>query len=294
MPTAAVGPFVSTALHPRRYCPWYNPVRVDSLAEVVREVSSCSKLSRRNPNKVRIRDGPFVRTRFRQRRFTGLGLVKFAVTDSFVRRTMLRSKLKLSPRKRPRQSRARTTVQAILEAATKLLVQQGYEAATTRRIAEVAGVSVGSLYQYFPSRDAVLTSLLERHLDEVMDMLGRRLAEFETAPLPTVIRSLLRGALEIYERNPSLYRLLSDHAPRLGILDHPTAQLVDPWRRFVAKRRDLGVTRIDRTVIVLYRVVVSLLRLRAEHGSVEQTEELTRDMERVALGYLNESGPKET
>jgi AcrR family transcriptional regulator len=73
----------------------------------------------------------------------------------------------LTPRKRPSQRRSEATVDAILEAAVRILAAGGPGAASARRIAEVAGVSVGSLYQYFPNREAVLAELVRRRADAV-------------------------------------------------------------------------------------------------------------------------------
>jgi AcrR family transcriptional regulator len=66
------------------------------------------------------------------------------------------------PRKIPRQARSLATVEVILDAAALLLVDEGYEQATTNRIAERAGVSIGSLYQYFPNREAVVAAVAHR------------------------------------------------------------------------------------------------------------------------------------
>ena len=78
----------------------------------------------------------------------------------------------LRPRKRPSQARSRDTVAVILRAAARVFATQGYAAGTTNRIAEAAGVSVGSLYEYFPNKDALLVALMEAHIAE-----GRTLLE---------------------------------------------------------------------------------------------------------------------
>jgi len=65
----------------------------------------------------------------------------------------------------PQQDRSKVTVDAILTATARILTQEGYDRATTNRIAELAGVSIGSLYQYFPSKEALVTSLAEQHVN---------------------------------------------------------------------------------------------------------------------------------
>jgi AcrR family transcriptional regulator len=76
----------------------------------------------------------------------------------------LPQRVKTSPRKLPQQGRSRETVDALLEATAQLLVRDGYDKASTNKIALKAGVSIGSLYQYFPSKEALVSELLERQL----------------------------------------------------------------------------------------------------------------------------------
>lgn len=74
---------------------------------------------------------------------------------------------RLKPRKQPIQTRSLVTVHAIFEATIQVLVQQGYSRLTTTRVAERAGVSIGTLYQYFPNKQALLAAVLEHHLEQV-------------------------------------------------------------------------------------------------------------------------------
>jgi len=80
-----------------------------------------------------------------------------------------RSQAVLEPRKSPVQARSTASVDAILEATIQVLLQVGKERLTTTRVAKRAGVSVGTLYQYFPNKSALLQAALRRHLDEVTD-----------------------------------------------------------------------------------------------------------------------------
>ena len=76
-------------------------------------------------------------------------------------------KLQINPRKLASQERSRATVDALLEATTRVLLKEGYDRASTNRIAEVAGVSIGSLYQYFPSKEALVAAVIDRHQQEI-------------------------------------------------------------------------------------------------------------------------------
>ena len=120
------------------------------------------------------------------------------------------------PRRRPRQARSRETVAAILQAAAEVFGALGYERATTNRIAERAGVSIGSLYQYFPDKAALLRTLRTLHHEEAhatLDVAMTRLADPEV-PLGRALRELMRGIVRMHDENPGLHRLLGESFPK--------------------------------------------------------------------------------
>ena len=82
-------------------------------------------------------------------------------------------------RKQPQQARSRATVTAILDAMTRILDREGAGAATTTRVAEVAGISIGTLYQYFSHRDAILDALQDREFERAMELMQRVLGAGE-------------------------------------------------------------------------------------------------------------------
>src|SRR5215469_7357962 len=86
-------------------------------------------------------------------------------------------------RRRPTQKRAQETVDAILEAVIRLLKRSGASAITTNSIAEAAGVSIGSVYQYFPDKRAIFIALHERHIEQVDQALQRKISESAGEPL---------------------------------------------------------------------------------------------------------------
>src|SRR5215510_10266902 len=73
-----------------------------------------------------------------------------------------------NPRKEASQERSRATVDALIEATARILVREGFDSASTNRIAEKAGVSVGSLYQYFPGKEALIAAVIDRHHQETL------------------------------------------------------------------------------------------------------------------------------
>jgi len=99
----------------------------------------------------------------------------------------------------------------ILEAASEVFAQMGYARATTNHIAERAGVSVGSLYQYFPNKDCLLASLFEQHHVAVHKITDQSLAELSdpTTPLEDVLRRLISALVALHRATPSLTKALS-------------------------------------------------------------------------------------
>ncbi|MEV4891794.1 TetR/AcrR family transcriptional regulator [Nonomuraea sp. NPDC055795] len=120
-------------------------------------------------------------------------------------------KRRLQPRKQPRQVRAELTRQRILTAAARVFAEYGYAAGTTNRIAERARISIGSLYQYYPNKDAILVELLVRHLDAGAADLTRR---EETGSLEEIVRRYVRNAIENHHDDPQLLRVMMEQAPR--------------------------------------------------------------------------------
>jgi AcrR family transcriptional regulator len=113
----------------------------------------------------------------------------------------------------PVQERARITVEAILDTVVKLLKQNGASAITTNRIAEIAGVSIGSVYQYFPNKRAIFIALHARHIDQVDSVIQRALAEHAESPLEDLIRALVESMVEAHTADPELSELLQSEVP---------------------------------------------------------------------------------
>ncbi len=124
------------------------------------------------------------------------------------------SQVLLEPRKSPVQARSAASVDAILEATIQVLLTVGKERLTTTRVAFRAGVSVGTLYQYFPNKSALLQAALKRHLDEVTEAVervcqeqkGNTLREMATA----VINAFLEAKMRDAKTSVALYSVSSD------------------------------------------------------------------------------------
>lgn len=107
-------------------------------------------------------------------------------------------------------------MEAIVQAAAQVFERHGYAAGTTNRIAERAGVSIGTLYQYFPNKDTILVVLIEEHLEQAQATfapLAEQLLE-QRPPVRTGLRLLLQALFELHHHQPNLHRVLFEEAPR--------------------------------------------------------------------------------
>lgn len=123
-----------------------------------------------------------------------------------------------SPRKHPVQARAKATVDAIVAAAAQILIAHGYEGTTTARVARRAGVSVGSLYQYFPNKEALIAALIERHADELVDTVRDVLQRHACATLAECVRAAIDATITAHRIDPRLHKILHEQVPRVGQL----------------------------------------------------------------------------
>jgi AcrR family transcriptional regulator len=110
------------------------------------------------------------------------------------------------PRKRPRQARSRVLFDALVEATQRVLGKEGVEAVTTARVAEVAGVSIGSLYQYFPSREALIAAVIDHKLEADIRELLPLIESLRHASLDAAIRGLVELTVRFYRDETPLYR----------------------------------------------------------------------------------------
>jgi AcrR family transcriptional regulator len=169
-------------------------------------------------------------------------------------------------RRRPKQSRARQTVEAILAAVVRILKREGAKAVNTNRIAEVAGVSIGSLYQYFPDKGAIFAALHQRHVEEVDRMVEKTLVQNATASLDELMRAMIEAMIEAHKQDPELYDALFGEVPQRadGAKDFAT-RLHGAFRLAIAARGPelRSNAELDKTVFVVTHMVESL-----SHGVV--------------------------
>jgi AcrR family transcriptional regulator len=187
-----------------------------------------------------------------------------------------------SPRKSPRQERSRRTVERIVEAAARIFHEQGYAGATTNDIADEAGVSVGSLYQYFPNKDALLVALTTRHIEDTTAGLAGLLGGLDSeVGFDRILRVVVDFLVEQHDLD-DLHLLVMHQAPRTREisleLDRARSQLVEMTSHLLASRIEDAQRRalIARMVVATVDASVHDVILRQPNGSRrESAVELT-------------------
>lgn len=196
-----------------------------------------------------------------------------------------------SPRRRPRQARAQATVEAIIKATAHVLTEEGYDRASTNRIAQAANVSIGSLYQYFPSKEALVAALVDEHLEKMTTALRGRLQEVTRAGLPHNARVIVEGLVAAYRVDPVLHHVLCQEVPKIGELRRVyefEAQLAELSRGFLRSvEQQLRVNDLDRATFILVNTVPNLIRASV-HADPEghSDAQLVDDATDLIMRYL--------
>lgn len=200
----------------------------------------------------------------------------------------------LQPRRRPRQRRSEQTRDRILDAAVDVFTRFGYDRGTTNRIAAWADVSVGSLYQYYPNKDAIIAELVARHLDagiaagDWCDPAGSH------DVIGDVLRTIVSTSVANHAHDPAFLRLLFEQAPRSETLmsrvveQHEAA--VTTMREFLESRPEVTVADTHAAahlvVTTVHVVVHQMLALAQPFGADVVEDEVVRMLTRYLTGPI--------
>ena len=203
-------------------------------------------------------------------------------------RTKAARRARLSPRKSPRQDRSRATVEAILEAATDILIRQGASRLTTNRIAERAGVNIASLYQYFPGKHAIIAELRRRHGAKERAAVRRVLVEGRGSDLEAMVRALVSMGVAAHAVNPELHRVFTEELPplRYSEISAAAAPLIAEFRALVT-RSATGLRDPDLTMWMVATAAGAVIH----RAVVERPDDLTNgsiadELVRLLVRYL--------
>ncbi len=197
----------------------------------------------------------------------------------------------LRPRKQPRQARSRDTVKAILKAAAQVFASRGYARATTNHVAERAGVSIGSLYEYFPGKDALLVALADEHIAEGQAIVEGVWAGIHTCrDMKEVVRRFARAMVELHANDRALHRMLFEESP----LPQKTIKRVIELEEEAAARLEAllrsqpGLTERDPALAaaVIVQCIDSLTHRMVLHKTDVSTDAYVEEMVALVTAYL--------
>ncbi len=198
----------------------------------------------------------------------------------------------ISPRKVPRQARSQATVDAILDATAQVLVERGYAAASTNAVAERAGVSVGSLYQYFPNKDALIAALQDRHVRQMLDVIEQQLDRHAGASLETAVRGMIEAVVEGHRIEAELHRVFDAQSREPRDWPHAHDEVEQrvgrQLRQLLADHRDeLVVSDVKLATFTLMHAVHALVHAAVlDRPSGMSLKALTGEITQMAMRYL--------
>jgi AcrR family transcriptional regulator len=178
-----------------------------------------------------------------------------------------------------------------------VLKREGYSGLTTNKVAEAAGVSVGSLYQYFPGKDALVIALLLSFAEQQQMFVFNAIFALRDAPIEQVVRATVDGMRKAVQRDPELSAILMHHIPRVGelgeVVEYFQRQVAEPIAAFLANRQaDLGVRDTRAAAFLLAHSVQPLLeRLRVSRLDADERERVFEELCAMITAYLRAPQP---
>jgi AcrR family transcriptional regulator len=182
-------------------------------------------------------------------------------------------------------------VEAILSATAQVLVRDGYDRASTNKVAEVAGVSIGSLYQYYPSKEALVAALIERHVQRLAALLETKMMELEGAPVDKAVRAMLGALVDAKTLEPRLQKVLMEQVPRVGRLCK-VAQMDDHFEQMLrgylqARHAQIRPRNLDAAVFLLVVTGSSITHaIATDRPDSLSVEELVDEAAELVMRYL--------
>ncbi|WP_174160849.1 TetR/AcrR family transcriptional regulator [Rhizobium rhizogenes] len=199
-------------------------------------------------------------------------------------------------RKRPRQARSRATVETILQAGARVLSDEGWAGFTTNRIADLAGVSIGSLYQYFPDKLSLVDAIRRRHLDDCIAVM--RTSKAEGLSPVQFVSNLVRAMIAAHSTYPGLHRALLDEAPSSDDYRNPNSEFeieyLGYYTEAVATCRNRRPGRTDQTAaLIISDAIDGVIHNAARRGMLGDPI-VQSELIRLVTPYLEGAGDSAT
>jgi AcrR family transcriptional regulator len=167
------------------------------------------------------------------------------------------------------------TVRALLEATARVLIREGYDRASTNRIAQIAGVNIASLYQYFPSKEALVATVFEQYLERVRLALTEALLRAEAMPLMPGVEAVVRAFFSVHDADPALHRALLVHVPHVDRVNPMIALKREVTAHLVRLFRQRRVELRSKNPELAARLVVTCLEAIKQQAVLDDARALT-------------------
>jgi AcrR family transcriptional regulator len=203
---------------------------------------------------------------------------------------------KIMRRRKPTQERSREMVEWILEAAMRLFSEQGYKATTTNKIAELAGVSVGSLYHYFPNKESILLELGIRHRKKIYHGIISMLKHDSGDDLEKILKKVVGRVIKLHRDRPLLIEAFTTHTKVDKYLDSMDREYdLKFWstvggiieKKYRSTRPSLKAEGLRDAWIMLGKSGKEVIHSIATDDFYGPDEKLADDLVRVILSYLD-------
>jgi AcrR family transcriptional regulator len=202
-------------------------------------------------------------------------------------------------RRQPRQARSQERVDRILNVAEQMFVTEGYNATTTNAIAARARVPIGSLYQFFPDKGAIVLALAMRYNEELHQMFSElHASEIASLPLSTYVEQIIDATDRFFRDRPGYYAIFMQTQwtmPELEAIENAAdAKLIEDLAVSLSQRRsDLQPVDGEAIAFVLVKAIGTLLWLSLSQEQVFH-ERLVSETKRLTLSYLQSYFPDST
>lgn len=211
-------------------------------------------------------------------------------------RTRAKPPVKLA-RKQPSQERSRVMVEMLMRATTRVLIRDGYEGLTTNRVAEEAGASVGSLYQYFSSKQQLVSALLNQHIENTMHELRSALPELSLLSLSEAVPRFVELMIASHRVEPELHRVFYEQLPRVGDFAQIEASLQESQQLTEAylRARAHEITPQDHALsaFILVHTIETLTHAAVlTRPELLRTEAFANELSELVLRYLQPAQPR--
>jgi AcrR family transcriptional regulator len=206
----------------------------------------------------------------------------------------MQSKQSTKPRKLPQQDRSRITVEAILESTARILAEEGYDKANTNYIAQRAGISVGSLYQYFPNKESLMAALLKQHSNEIAELIESKLNNLFNSPPKIVVPELVKAVITAHSIDPQLHQVLNEEIPRSERLQHvenADKRIAELLQAYLIRWSDyIQPQNLEITIFIVSRTVESLCHSAViERPGFVSDGQFEKEVSNLLISYLTRS-----